>query len=279
MAENWVFLGDSLTEGIGSSRFGYVSEMAELIDKNTSVKVIKLCNPSLQELNAALGQHQTAVNGDQIYFWNLACEGTTIGDDLQWEAVIEQLKPEYLFVMRGALEGIIRPFQSLGHAPRWLPTSLQHYAALDPRCYFSTTRWRRIKQKAVDWLKQRLRLRWLARGYSGQLLDEEQFAIQARNILPTLSAAAHTKFLLALTPVSGKTFPNSDVAFVRRNKFLESYARESNWQYIDLSPEFDPGDQVHYYRDGFHMTRMGARKFARALLVVLDNKATNGILN
>ena len=125
--QNWVFLGDSLTEGVGSSRTSYGQELAVVMNERTpglKIKELRLRYDSCIHTNAPkpfnLLGYQSAEELDEIHLWiwNLASEGTTIEHDKNWLPLLQNLKPEKWFLLRVALESLLRPEPSVtGHLP------------------------------------------------------------------------------------------------------------------------------------------------------------------
>src|ERR1041385_6802786 len=181
-SRNWIFLGDSLTEGVGSKRVSHVVEL---------VKQLRSCGANvhefrLRQIDAAFNQ-QIEFNvaglmnvngrheGADLWLWNLACEGQAIDSDFAWLPLIAALRPKLVVIVRGSLESIIRPAMvSDGNWPWWVPPSWRGYAAMDPRCYFSTTWWRKAKQTSIDSLKQRARLKLLSAQAGKPLMEIER---------------------------------------------------------------------------------------------------------
>ena len=107
---NWIFLGDSITEGIGSSRDSYVSELAKTIRDDSKIRErlgvrdhgvheVRLrmvdadCfNPFLR-VNVAGMWSASGGKESNLWLWNLSCEGTTILDDDVWLPLIRNLSP------------------------------------------------------------------------------------------------------------------------------------------------------------------------------------------
>src|SRR5574338_264725 len=195
MVRNWVFLGDSLTEGVGSKRISHVTALVTQLraDAGTNVHEFRLrqIDPDFKrqmEFNVAGLMN---VDADQkrsdLWLWNLACEGQTIDSDFGWLPLLSALRPELVVMFRGSLESIIRPAMVAdGGWPWWVPRSWRAYAAMDPRCYFSTTWWRRAKQASIDALKQRARLKLLKLQPGKPLIDIEQFAAYQTKLLKRL---------------------------------------------------------------------------------------------
>src|SRR2546429_9020656 len=111
--ENWVFLGDSLTEGVGTSRVSYITELAAQLrayQDERSVHVLRLRKVDPEGFNRFvqfnLAGHLDAdprQTRDALWLWNLACEGRTVETDLDWLPMLENLRPELVVVHRGSL--------------------------------------------------------------------------------------------------------------------------------------------------------------------------------
>ena len=259
---NWVFLGDSLTEGVGSKRISYVTELVTQIRATGRLNVHELrlrhVEPSGQvEFNVAGlmdvdgSQHQS-----DLWLWNLACEGKTTDTDLAWLPLIETLRPELVVIFRGSLESIIRP----AALPSWVPRSWRGYAAMDPRCYFSTTWWRKAKQQALDATKQRVRLKLLSREAGRPLMGADAVA----GHLTTLLRALNTRVIvLGLLPVDESRFPGSPAHFAAVNNKLREVASAEGAEFFDWGSGLERDGL--FYRDGFHPNLAGARALAERL--------------
>lgn len=259
---NWVFLGDSLTEGVGSSRISYVTELVTRIRSKETLNVHELRLRHVDvggfiDFNVAgkMDVDESRHSSD-LWLWNLACEGKTIETDLAWLPFIRTLQPELVVIFRGSLESIIRP----ATLPAWLPNSWRGYAAMDPRCYFSTTWWRKAKQQAIDATKQRIRLKVLS-APGKPLMDPDDVA----NHLTTLLRRLNTRVLvLGLLPVDEARFPGSPAQFQSVNAKLQQIATIEGMEFFDWGSELGALDDL-FYRDGFHPNLAGARALARIL--------------
>src|ERR1041385_4227572 len=84
-SRNWVFLGDSLTEGVGSKRISHVSELAkQLRASEFRLRPIDSRNGNVDFNVAGL----MSVATPELWLWNLACEGKTIESDFEWLPLI-----------------------------------------------------------------------------------------------------------------------------------------------------------------------------------------------
>lgn len=280
--EHWVFLGDSLTEGIGRSRDGYVSELVQNLRavsaqsggpmRRVGYMRLKQVNPDsfnrFIAANIAGLWDSSAGQGDvDLIVWNLGAEATTTADDMRWVALLGMLNPQWVVVMRGALESIVRPLELQRRAwPWWLPAAWRGLASMDPRCYFSGAWWRVAKQRIVDAAKQSARLRLLGKG-GAPMHTPEQVLEDCAILLGSLKERCENIAVCGLLPVSDKTFPGSAAGFRTVNQGLQRLAKSSGAHYVNwdelLGDSFDIGECL--YRDGFHPNAVGSRLVGRKL--------------
>ena len=272
MVRNWIFLGDSLTEGVGSKRISHVTELVKQLRSSGGANVHEF---RLRQIDADFNRQiefnvagLMNVDADQkpsdLWLWNLACEGQTIDSDFGWLPLIASLRPELVVIFRGSLESIIRPAMVAdGDWPWWVPHSWRGYAAMDPRCYFSTTWSRKAKQSSVDALKQRARLKLLSLRPGRPLVDVEQFASYQTELLKRLRSLGTRVLVLGLLPVDDAHFPGSREQFKTVNTRLKQIADAEGAEFFDWASSLN-GDDL-FYRDGFHPNAAGAEALARLL--------------
>ena len=277
MARNWIFLGDSLTEGVGSKRISHVTELVKQLRSSGGANVHEF---RLRQIDADFNRQiefnvagLMSVDADQqpsdLWLWNLACEGQTIDSDFGWLPLIASLRPELVVIFRGSLESIIRPAMVAdGGWPWWVPRSWRGYAAMDPRCYFSTTWPRKAKQSSVDALKQRARLKLLSVRPGRPLIDVEKFASYQTELLTRLQALNTRVLVLGLLPVDEACFPGSSAHFRTVNARLKQIADAEGAEFFDWASSLNGGDL--FYRDGFHPNAAGAEALARILREKLE---------
>jgi lysophospholipase L1-like esterase len=276
---NWVFLGDSLTEGIGSSRISYVAELANQLRTQgigRAVHELRLRKVDPDGFNRFVRFNLAGhLNADQreaprtLWLWNLACEGRTLDTDLEWLPLLHNLQPQLIVVHRGGLESVLRPAM-LGENcwPWWVPQAWRGYAAMDPRCYFSTTAWwRKAKQVTLDAAKQMIRLRLLQRRHGMPLISPESLLPQYRTLLGRLRAMSAHVLVLGLLPIDARLFPGSPEHFEQVNVGLREMAAAEGAEFLDwasrISTTLDRASL--FYRDGFHPNLAGARVLADIL--------------
>ena len=271
---NWVFLGDSLTEGVGWKRISYVTELVTQIrsTKNINVHELRLRHSDSNgfvDFNLAGKMDVDGQDSESaLWCWNLACEGKTIETDAAWLPLIRALRPELVVIFRGSLESILRPAALHdGRWPWWVPASWRGYAAMDPRCYFSTTWWRKAKQELMDTTKQRVRLELLARGAARPLRELELFSAQLYALLRQLQDLNARVLILGLLPVNEAQFPSSPANFQMVNAKLKEIAANNGVEFFDWAASLNEranGEQF-FYRDGFHPNAAGATALAEIL--------------
>jgi lysophospholipase L1-like esterase len=265
-----VFLGDSLTEGVGSKRISFVTELA---------KQLHASEFRLRPVDAVIGQVDFNLAGlmnvaaqqceSPLWLWNLAGEGKTIESDFPWLPLISALQPELVVVFRGSLESIIRPAMLFDNVwPWWVPRAWRSYSAMDPRCYFSTTWWRRAKQTSVDALKLKTRLKLLKLRSGKPLMELEKFAELERELLQQLRSLAPRVLVMGLLPVTDTCFPRSPAYFKSVNAKLKEIADAAGAEFCDWGSLLS-GRGTHgelFYRDSFHPNEVGARALAEILV-------------
>ncbi|PWT89616.1 MAG: hypothetical protein C5B55_11070 [Blastocatellia bacterium] len=274
---NWVFLGDSLTEGIGSQRISHVSELVKCLRVDADSNFRAVHHIRLREVDAfdrfvnfnVAGFLDTETPADPaLWIWNLACEGRTIEDDFAWIPFVKNLQPEWVIIFRGSLESIIRPAMIMdGDWPFWVPQSWRSYSSLDPRCYFSSTWWRQAKQRSIDRAKQVARRRFLAMRAGQPLVGSDAFTKRYEELLSQLCGSAKQILVLGLLPVDDTMFPGSLHYFSEVTNSLRDLATRFDVNFLDWGAEVSSLNSYSelFYRDGFHPNHSGAKVLAGIL--------------
>lgn len=250
-SRNWVFLGDSLTEGVGSKRISHVAELAK------QLRASEIRSRDKDVLN-----DEVKSNIAGLRLWNLACEGKTIESDFEWLPLIGELRPELVVIFRGSLESIIRPAMVADAGwPWWVPRSWRNYSAMDPRCYFSNTWWRKAKQISVDAIKQIVRLKLLEARPGKPLIDLDTLASYQTKLIKQLQSLTARVVVLGLLPVDENRFPGSAAHFKAVNARLQQIAEAESVEFVDWALQLNGG--ALFYRDGFHPNEAGAVALAK----------------
>ena len=278
VSRNWVFLGDSLTEGVGSKRISHVSELTNQLrtsNCDTNVHELRLRHVDLASFNrdiefnvAGLMNMEAQRHASDLWLWNLACEGQTIDSDFAWLPLIAALRPELVVIFRGSLESIIRPAMLIdGDWPWWVPPSWRGYASMDPRCYFSTTWWRKAKQSSLDAVKQRVRLKLLQSRPGVPLIDLDRLATYQTQLIKRLRPLGTRVLLLGLLPVDQACFPGSPEQFQLVNTRLRQIATAEGVDFFDWGARLPSNGtrKDFFYRDCFHPNEAGAARLGKIL--------------
>ena len=193
------------------------------------------------------------------------CEGRTIDTDQKWLPFLENLQPERVFIHRGSLESILRPacFHD-GRWPFWVPRSWRGLVSMDPRCYFSDTPLRKLKQSFIDSAKQRARQRLLREGTPKPMFDPDQILAHYDALLKALRVLPARVTMLGLLAPDDRTFPGSAAHFLALNARLRSLAEKNGADYLDWHASFSAGGPS-FYRDGFHPDPAGSARLAEIL--------------
>jgi lysophospholipase L1-like esterase len=282
MGRSWVFLGDSLTEGVGSRRISYVTELAKQLrsdDGGANVHEFRLrrietsFNQQIKFNVAGWINVGERYDFSDFWLWNFGCEGQTIDTDFNWLPLIAALRPELVVIFRGSLESIIRPaVLHSGEWPWWVPRSWRSYAAMDPRCYFSTTWWRKAKQAGIDGIKQRMRLKLVKEGHGRSLMDTDQLMSHQVALVKALRDLGPRVIVLGLLPVDEARFPGSPEQFRFVNERLCEVAGVEGAEFFDWAPLLKRKGRHEelFYRDGFHPNGAGAKALAALLETYLS---------
>ena len=281
ISRNWVFLGDSLTEGIGSQRVSHVSELVNCLRTvdakslhHRAVHHMRLREVDSQgfdrfvKFNVAGFIDRDEPGEPALWVWNLGCEGKTIEDDIAWVPFVTNLRPECIVIFKGGLESIVRPAMIKdGSWPWWIPTSWRSYSTLDPRCYFSSTWWRKAKQSSLDKIKQVMRRKLLDLRAGKPLMDLESFASNYAELLWQFSPLGTRILVLGLLPVDDRSFPGSAEYFQQVNDELKALTARLGVEFLDWGSSLTSLETYRelFYRDGFHPNQKGTKILAEIL--------------
>ena len=277
MQKNWIFFGDSLTEGLGSSRASFVTELCQLMRRDateTRIHLLKVRSVNPDTFNAqlktnlAVFEDRDPRDGENDHWlFNFANEASTASHDMQWECFARLIRPELTVIFRGNFESILRPATTLdGNWPWWVPVRWRNHSAMNPRCYFSTTLSRRLKQQGEDAIRQRIRLELFKNSPGVPLMSIGDLVSELHKTISFMKSLGSKILICGLLPVSDSQFPGSASHFYKVNVALQRLAGESGSDYLDWGSKLpDDALQTLYYRDGFHPNQAGSRELATLL--------------
>lgn len=277
----WVFLGDSLTEGIGSQRVNYVSELMQLLRKRSNMPIHglrwRLVNLNdyrdLSSYNSAsLIDFDAEKTSSALWLVNLAVESCRVADELARVRKILALAPDRAFLLLGTHEAVARPSASLtGNWPSWLPKSWRHYHAMDPRPYFNSNPWRRAKQKFIDWAKQKARHALLKHGRQPLVADEVVFR-QFAQLVTRIQSAGVAVTVLEMTPMGEDMYPGTLEIIRRRNEQIRQWCLARQVDFVEWEKALYEDRSTAFFRDQQHVNQDGARLMAKILMRYITTK-------
>jgi len=99
---NWIFLGDSITEGVGSLRVTFVSELVNRLRASSTARAVhdmRLREVDEESFNryiranlAGYLRQDKRTAAPALWVWNLGSEGRTIDADQKWLPFLENLR-------------------------------------------------------------------------------------------------------------------------------------------------------------------------------------------
>ena len=277
MQKSWIFLGDSLTEGVGSSRASFFTDLGQLMRSEaitTRIHMLKVrpVNPDIfnaqLKTNLAVFEDRDTRNGDhEHWLFNLASEASTASHDKNWECFARLIRPELTIIFRGNFESILRPAAIIdGKWPWWVPVRWRNHTAMNPRCYFSSTFSRKWKQVTEDAIKQKIRLKLFENSPGAPLMSIKDLISELQRTISFMKSLGSKVLVCGLLPVSDLQFPGSASHFRNVNIALGRLAEESGSSFFDWGSKL-PANALDtlYYRDGFHPNQAGSRELATLL--------------
>jgi lysophospholipase L1-like esterase len=245
-----VFLGDSITEGLGVLRSN--SNYANLLQA---------------QLNSVLSH--------PVEIMNFGSSAMQVNETrVKHEQRILELQPDLIVIAHGITESIVREQKKF---LKWLPKRWRRPGWMDPKPYYSTRIGRRILEKMESGLRWRVKVT-LIKVFGGRpWMSIEEFRFQTTELVQNiLNSSTGTKLVL-LTPsdIEDKYFPGSLESMKRYRGILhEIYenSKSSNRVFLcDTSQALDKWSD--YLEDRFHPNELGHRKIADALLSTIQENS------
>ncbi|MEC0254452.1 SGNH/GDSL hydrolase family protein [Paenibacillus lautus] len=238
-----VFLGDSITQGLGVSRSG--KTYANLLQK----KLQSLSSQPIEIMNfgaSAMQVHETR---------------------MKYENKLLELQPDIIVFAHGITESIVREHK---HYLRFMPKRWRKPGWMDPRPYYSTRRSRRWLEMLESGIRWRVKVA-LIKAFGGKpWMRIDDFKLHTTGfILNMLNRNKHTKIIfLAPGDIDEKYFPGSSASMREYRLVLEDIYEDSrSTKRVFMC---DSSRQLHqwsdYFKDRFHPNEKGHEKIAEALM-------------
>lgn len=238
-----VFLGDSITEGLGVMRSK--SSFANLLQ----MKLKSSCSQPVEIIN--FGASAMQINESRK----------------KYEKKILDLEPDIIVFAHGNTESVVREKKKY---LRFLPKRWRRPGWMDPRPYYSTRTYRRWLEKLESGIRWRVKVTLINIFGGEQWMSLTEFRQQITDFVMTnLNHSAKTKIIF-LTPgdIEEKYFPGSPESMKKYSQVMKDiyeHTKSSNRVFM-----CDSSQCLHqwndYFYDRFHPNEAGHDKIAEALL-------------
>lgn len=278
-----IFFGDSMTEGIGSERISYVSELHRILNNMGVPSSLERIRRS-ETLGGFPSNLWNWVIHSQPAFWpnaplddrgvrliNFAVEGTTIDYDMMLQSQLHGLRPDVIFVFRGVVEAVHR-MDLDGFLTRCLPKRWKSMGALEPRCYFSNHWLRGIKQYLESESKSWLRRKIFSAHGSYPIMTPEEFSQKLETFLTRLKEAYDAPVVVGtMLPIIGKHFPGTAKEFENFNDVIKGVTSSLKVELLEWHLALPKSHALEelYFADGLHLNAKGNAILAEVLLKIL----------
>ncbi|MBO2943795.1 SGNH/GDSL hydrolase family protein [Paenibacillus sp. F411] len=238
-----VFLGGSITEGLGVTRSG-----------KTYANLLK------SKLSKGLTE--------PIEIINYGASAMQVNESRQrYEHDILEMKPELIVFAHGNTEAVVRERKSI---LRYMPRRWRKAGWMDPRPYYSSRFTRRCMEQMESAIRWRVKV-LLIKVFGGkQWMDVTEFKQQTKEFVQKVLCDSPNTRIILLIPgsIEEKYFPgtpNSMEIYRRALKEIFEYTRASGKVFMcDSSMMLHQWDD--YFADRFHPNENGHDKIAEALM-------------
>lgn len=241
----FVFLGDSITEGIGSKKINYVTQLQESI-------------------------------GSEHRFINLAKTGTTIKYANTLTKIILEKEPDFIIVMYGSVDAQIRADLSKNRMGicDLIPKRYKIGGMLDPRAFYSHKWYRVIPDHIDNWIRKILKKVVLMTQGKVQWVDIDTFRSQYELFLQNLPKNCSV-ILLSTVFIDDNYFLGSSIEYEKFNLAIMELSQKYNCKYVDLYNGLKEsvslhGWEMYYSHDHFHPNIEGYRYISGRISEVIQ---------
>lgn len=228
--------GDSISEGIGSRKVNYSSDLYQLLEQDYKSVIID----------------------------NYAYTGTLISyiNDIkhQWENKIYDV----IIIAYGNVDGMLRP--NLNHIPNlyaYLPKRYKQNGMLNPRPYYSQRWYKSIGQHLDSCFRWHLNKFLLLVQGSTTWISVEDFEKIYSQVLSIFKHQARQIIMLSTVYINDKYFPGTNFSYAKYNNVIKCLADKNNFTYLNLYDEKFSTNE--FYKDGFHPNEKGYYKIAKMI--------------
>jgi lysophospholipase L1-like esterase len=238
-----VFLGDSITEGLGVIR-----------SRTSYANLLKM------KLNSSFSQ--------SVQIINFGASAMQVNESRErYEEKILELKPDVIVFAHGTTEAVVREQKKY---LKYLPKRWQRPGWLDPRPFYSTRKFRKWLEKIESGLRWRVKVTLIKVFGGKQWMSLEEFKQHTTAFILTILNHNRNTNIIFLTPgdIEEKHFPGSPESMRKYREVLKDiheHNKSSNRVFM-----CDSSQSLHkwndYFLDRFHPNESGHNKIAEALL-------------
>ncbi|UNK18764.1 GDSL-type esterase/lipase family protein [Paenibacillus sp. N3/727] len=238
-----VFLGDSITEGLGVIR-------------------------SKTNYANLLQTHIKSLVSQPVEIVNFGASAMQVNESKKkYEQRILELQPDIIVFAHGITEAIVREQKRY---LKWLPKRWRRPGWMDPRPYYSTRMLRRWPEKLESGLRWRVKVALIKVFGGKQWMSLEEFKQHTTDfVLNVLNNSVDTKIiLLSPSDIEEKYFPGSPASMKQYRGVLNDICEK--WKFTNRIFLCDTSQSLHkwndYLEDRFHPNELGHSKIAKALM-------------
>lgn len=237
-------LGDSISEGLGSKKYNYVSALQE---------ELKEC-------------------GIDAEIENFAHTGTTIDYALEIEESVKAFCPDFVLLFYGNVEAIIRPdLRKKSFATKILPQRYRKIFMLDPRPFYSKTKWKSIIQHLDTYFRFFMKRLIILTNGTYRMMEPNDFEIKYSQFVRDMITSGYRTLCVSNVRIDDKYFPKSSASLDEyrtiicrvAEKYNTSYIDLYNWQHKFVWKEIYGNDHYHPNLNGYSL--MG-KMFAKSIM-------------
>lgn len=240
-----ILLGDSITQGLGSKRINFLTELQK----------------RLSPVDAVVNLAMTGTVIDYV---------STIFDD------IEKENADYAVILYGNVDAMIKPSRT-GKIFKHLPKRFNspNGAMLLPRPFYSHKWYKSLAQHIENYLRTVFRNLIFAVDGTEQWMPLEKYIRFYDDVCTKLIGIGTVPIICSTVYIDDNLFPGSEEEFKKYNVWMKKYADEHKIRYIDFHTIFKQlvekeGWKKYYNYDHFHPNGEGylvmASNIAESLL-------------
>lgn len=247
MKKEIVLLGDSITQGLGSKKVNFTSELQKSLGTGYAVD-------------------------------NMAFTGTTVHYLEQIFDEILQKRPQYAVILYGNVDAQIRPSRT-GYIYPLIPKRFQGGGMLMPRPFYSHTWHKRIGQRAENMIRYILRKVICAVDRYEQWVTLDEFQCVYQRTIKELQVNGIRPIICSTVYIDDSMFPGSLEQYKLFSAKLKEISIAENVPYVDLMSPLkksveDNGWQSIYCFDHFHPNGRGYQIISQILASAILKEET-----